>query len=463
MAEDRDAQLRNRRKTDQDEKVRGIRIRVLNGVMIVLTCVFAIAFIVSAQSMRGAYDSFEGASENYIRYEAAANDLKDSSNILTVQARSYVVTQNRGYIQKFADEIASMRRENAVDDLREGLPDDRAVDYLEKSLQYSEELMMRERYAMALVADGAGQSLDVYGDLFEGVELSEADAALPDAEKIERGAMMLFDADYQATVDRINENVAMCKASLIEDVAETRDESAQVLLSSLFNEQVLVVALLACVVLLILAFSTLALRPLRVYIDHIRKNEPLPMEGAYELRFMAQAYNVLHDENVRTHDQLLRRAERDHLTDLYNRSVFEKSIDMHQYDPLALLLFDADYFKEVNDTLGHDAGDAMLKKISGLLMSSFRITDYPCRMGGDEFAVIMTEVTPDLKPVITAKIDRVRAGLRDTSDGLPVMTMSVGIAFSDGSLDSDELYKNADQALYKVKEAGRNGYEFYEG
>ena len=108
-------------------------------------------------------------------------------------------------------------------------------------------------------------------------------------------------------------------------------------------------------------------------------------------------------------------------------------------------------------------GDAVLKKISSQLSQTFRATDYPCRIGGDEFAVVMTEMNESLKHVVSSKIATVVEGLADTSDGLPPMTLSIGVAFNDGTLSGDQIFKNADSALYLAKEAGRNGYRFYEG
>lgn len=154
-------------------------------------------------------------------------------------------------------------------------------------------------------------------------------------------------------------------------------------------------------------------------------------------------------------------ANRDYLTGLYDRSVFDRLLHAPREEPIALLLIDADNFKSINDTQGHDAGDAMLQKLANQLTKSFRQSDYPCRIGGDEFAVIMTNIGPELKHVVQARIDAVAAGMRDESDGLPAMTLSIGVAFSETGMEGDALFKRADTALYQVKEAGRNGSAFH--
>ena len=130
-------------------------------------------------------------------------------------------------------------------------------------------------------------------------------------------------------------------------------------------------------------------------------------------------------------------------------------------DPVALLLIDVDEFKKINDGFGHDTGDLVLKKVASLLQEQFRANDCPARIGGDEFAVIMTDIKPILKDVIINKLISITAELKNPRDGLPEVTLSVGIAFSPSGM-ADELYKKSDKALYYVKEHGRNGYKFYD-
>ena len=83
------------------------------------------------------------------------------------------------------------------------------------------------------------------------------------------------------------------------------------------------------------------------------------------------------------------------------------------------------------------------------------------RIGGDEFAVIMTNCAEELRPVIQEKIDAMNQKLQNPDDGLPKVSLSIGIAFSDSGFP-DDLYKKADSALYIVKENGRCGCHFYD-
>ena len=128
---------------------------------------------------------------------------------------------------------------------------------------------------------------------------------------------------------------------------------------------------------------------------------------------------------------------------------------------MTLLMMDIDNFKSVNDTYGHAAGDIILKKVANLLTNAFRTVDYICRIGGDEFAVIMVQMTSDLSYTITQKIAEINRLLANPEDGTPAVSLSVGVAFTDRQNPGNSLFKDADIALYYTKEHGRNGCHFY--
>lgn len=96
-----------------------------------------------------------------------------------------------------------------------------------------------------------------------------------------------------------------------------------------------------------------------------------------------------------------------------------------------------------------------------ILKESFRTTDYPARIGGDEFAAILTNITEDMQSVIKRKITEMNEALLHPEDGLPPVSLSIGVAFSESGY-AEELYKKADLALYQVKENGRCGCAFYQ-
>ena len=157
----------------------------------------------------------------------------------------------------------------------------------------------------------------------------------------------------------------------------------------------------------------------------------------------------------------------DHLTGIANRRTFfdagQLEIDRFKRSPrpLALLLFDADNFKHVNDVVGHPGGDAVLRHFAATLASAFRQVDVVARLGGEEFAVLLPST--ELSQAI-AVAERFR--LRIEAEGVEVdgqivhYTVSGGLAMMDSSVTGlDALLKRADGALYAAKAAGRNRLE----
>ena len=163
-------------------------------------------------------------------------------------------------------------------------------------------------------------------------------------------------------------------------------------------------------------------------------------------------------------DALERLACVDGLTGLNNRRHFlalaagEWSRFQRYGRPLALLMIDIDLFKAVNDTHGHDAGDEVIKAVTGLLRRHKRASDVAGRLGGEEFAVILPEATPDSAAAAAERLRRLVAELDvPIADQRIQVTISVGLSVCrPDTSDFDELLKEADIALYEAKRSGRN-------
>lgn len=164
-------------------------------------------------------------------------------------------------------------------------------------------------------------------------------------------------------------------------------------------------------------------------------------------------------------------AATDHLTGLGNRLGFERKleqmVDECYRDPdhrFALLMLDLDWFKQVNDTYGHQAGDDVLIHVARLLEKAVRKSDFVGRLGGDEFVVLLDSTFR--REIIEPIIGKIIAGI-----GQPVpigqgrsvnVGASVGAAVFEDTMTRDELIQRADKAMYYAKESGRNTYRFFE-
>ena len=181
-----------------------------------------------------------------------------------------------------------------------------------------------------------------------------------------------------------------------------------------------------------------------------------------ELRFVTRIYNHILQENRIVREKLSHEASHDALTGLFNRGAYDLLMESTDKEHMALILIDVDYFKSVNDTYGHAVGDRVLKRVAELMRASFRSVDILCRIGGDEFVVVMTRVNSSLNALVREKIERMNDTLQHPKDDLPPVSLSVGVAFSDRKNPKGDIFQDADAALYKVKEAGRRGCAIYE-
>jgi diguanylate cyclase (GGDEF)-like protein len=175
-------------------------------------------------------------------------------------------------------------------------------------------------------------------------------------------------------------------------------------------------------------------------------------------------------ERVASEQRLLRQARHDGLTDLVNRASFHERVRLALGRPRgpmdgvpAVLFIDLDNFKEVNDGLGHDAGDRLLREVAARIASVTRDADAVARLGGDEFAVLLANVrTEDEAIAVAERITQVLAAPISLRDNEALVGASIGIAIAEreGEQDLGELIRNADVAMYTAK--GRSAaYHLY--
>ena len=191
-----------------------------------------------------------------------------------------------------------------------------------------------------------------------------------------------------------------------------------------------------------------------------------PVTGALE-----QIICVSRDisERKRAEEQIEYQAYHDALTGLPNRRLFRDRLTValaharRSKSTLAVMFLDLDRFKYVNDTLGHSLGDEMLKTVAARLAEALREEDSIARMGGDEFTVLLPELnSPDDAASVAQKlIEAVAQPMRIEETEL-FITTSIGIALFPNDGDTAELLlKNADHAMYRAKDAGRNSYQLF--
>jgi len=184
-------------------------------------------------------------------------------------------------------------------------------------------------------------------------------------------------------------------------------------------------------------------------------------------RMETQLRRWRYTQKLRSHvSQTMEMAVTDPLTNLFNRRYMETQTATlldnatNRGKDLSILALDVDFFKKVNDTYGHDAGDAVLKELAERFKQNVRNIDLPCRVGGEEFVIVL----PDTPINIASKVaERLRRSVSNKPFSVPNqdkglnITISVGLAALQSPDDTqDQMLKRADQALYEAKEQGRN-------
>jgi diguanylate cyclase (GGDEF)-like protein/PAS domain S-box-containing protein len=195
--------------------------------------------------------------------------------------------------------------------------------------------------------------------------------------------------------------------------------------------------------------------------------------------------NLLHDDAVRGivlnsrdvserkafEEQLAHQAFHDPVTDLANRALFAERVRhavaraRREHNGLAVIFLDLDDFKTINDSLGHAAGDQVLREVAKRLDANIRSSDTAARFGGDEFAILMEDVASAQEAADTA--ERILAALAapmtvDRTDLLVRCSIGISVSQDEVPSDADELTRNADAAMYIAKRDGKGGYRLFE-
>jgi len=165
---------------------------------------------------------------------------------------------------------------------------------------------------------------------------------------------------------------------------------------------------------------------------------------------------------IEERQQLVDQTAQDPLTGLLNRRTLEKRLQeeleraRRQHQSLAVLMIDVDYFKLINDSLGHLKGDETLRKVAEILRSSIRVFDVSARYGGDEFTILMPAISPSAVVQTAERIRRRIETIRLTGAAATPISVSIGGAILKADRSSDDLLERADRALYQAKAEGRN-------
>ena len=441
-----------------------IKIQIVSKWSTIITIVLFVTSIGMAVWGHQQYNVLRSSMQDYIDCRYAVQELQQGSDILTKQVRLAAATGDRKYIAAYFEEAnVTKTREKALQDLAKLDDHSESLQALRHALSTSKDLMNLEYYAMRLIEESEGTDSSTWPEEIQKVNLQPEDARLSSAEKLAKARTLVISPAYETAKAEISGQIGEAASAFSEKVYERQNRASDLFTRIFLLILVGMLAFALMMVSLCLVMRHWIVTPLFRYNQDIEHGDLLSVGGVYELEKLGKTYNRIYKENEERQRLIKHQAEHDPLTDLLNRGSYNQIINLYEKDQrdFALILIDIDIFKSVNDNSGHAVGDEILKKVARLLLETFRDIDYICRIGGDEFAVIMVEMTSDLTYTVVDRINAINEKLSHPTDGLPAISLSVGVAFTDRKNPGKSQFVDADKALYYTKEHDKNGVTFY--
>jgi len=238
--------------------------------------------------------------------------------------------------------------------------------------------------------------------------------------------------------------------------------------------QILLASSLIIVLFLGMALARELTKPLQLLVEATKKikngdySVRVPLMHRDEIGELAETIDLMREHVGEREDEILKLAYADTLTDLPNRALFDDRLTttvargQRKGEPFAVIILDMDRFKYINDVLGHESGDSVLKEVASRLKTTLRKSDTVARLGGDEFALLLQDVTQE---DILAAVGRIAAVFDSpvTLNNQPIdIGCSIGIAtYPDHGEDASTLLRRADMAMYSAKRSD-TVYAFYD-
>ena len=444
--------------------IKGIKIKTVNLFLMIVACLLCVMVFVESFLITERHNIYKATMDDYVECNKAINELRNASDYLTSQATLYAVNLDSKYLDEyFKETFRDRKRETSLEVLELSHNGDACDINMKLALKESLSIQQSEYYSIRLILESQGVDFEELPEVLQTVVLSPKDRSLSAEDKLIRARQIFYDISYNESKKRVIEYTSAASASLVDIYLRQSAQDEKDLSKMFMVERILIITLFIVSLTLFIFLAIFVLTPLHQHIKCISEGQRMYYRGAYELRYIAKTYNGLLDKNEIRTSILRHKAEHDPLTGLINREGFDhiKTILADSSEMIAYLIIDIDLFKSINDKYGHLTGDEVLKKIALLLSEQFRNTDYVARIGGDEFAVIMTKCGDSPEDIIQSKIQKLNKMLQNKQDDLPSVSLSVGVSLSECGYVK-EMEEQADKALYRVKRGGRCNCSFYD-
>ena len=444
------------------KEYKAISIKTFGIIMILVAFIMTLILQYSIHDVKVASEQTQEFTNIYIDGQIALITTKSDSDTMIERVRSFVATGNEEFLQEYVENLIDQEtRSKSFEETINKLKNTASYERLLSAMDHINEMIVLEMHSIKLAIDGYGIDGSKYSKKLDLPELSAEEKKLSDSEKIAEANDLLYNDAYQSVRDNFVEDIDHCIDELTQITSQYREDSYDIITQQQNRQRLAVTASLLLVIGNVILFWIYIVRPLITNTNHIEKGEYLEVKGLEEVQILSDAYNRMYERVERDKEKLSYEASHDSLTGLLNRNAYNFQLRQLDGKDFCFILLDVDDFKGFNDTYGHDVGDKVLQKISRVLSTNVRSEDLIFRLGGDEFAIVLQGVRNENRDVIEKKMEKIRNDLLKKDDDTPVIRISLGATFSDGNLDMDKKYKEADVALYRAKEE-KNKLVFYE-
>ena len=435
-------------------RVGGVSANALVMPIVVILSVLHILIIAVILMISTSSSNLSAIMRNAGQYTQEATSLLAGSSLLSETSSNFVLMPlteagevNVSPLQAYANELKEPRRGDQVLERFKGYQiEAEEMELLETAARSANAMLEAQLHAISLVSSVYPlPDIKPLSDIPR-VALTDEEQAMTDEERLAAAHTLILGSVYGLNKQAVSQNVNACVDAI---------QSASARLSAQAGRRVIMLRIilwiitLTIILVLIATFATLyrqLLFPLGRYVTLIPEDAPLDeTRGFREVRMVAAAYNdVLKRRNAL--DSILRSAaETDALTNLPNRYRFEQYLlesESSGYS-MAVLLFDVNYLKQTNDSEGHLAGDRLLRTAAECISACFGENCF--RFGGDEFAAIVKDCTPDAIEEMVARFEQAE---REQN-----VSVSLGYAYAEeiGKTTFRELIDEADQRMYAQK------------
>ena len=441
-------------------KDKGLSLRTIHIWLIITVVITSGIVIFMTFRLTNAFQRLSEAEELHTELGNAAHELMDASDYLTESVQRFTVNGDMRFLEQyFTEAFESNRREEALERMNVGQNTSSALQQLREAMNHSVNLMNQEYYAIRLVIEAKGYT--DYPEILDAVEISPEDAYLSEDQKIRRATELVLNDDYYDQKDRIRKDMQESLKEVDSLMQSVKDRELSTLRREIMMACIVIVLQVISILVMVRLTSVLGIHPVLKAVDRIKEDSPIPETGANEFRYLAQAYNKMYSRYRTSLENLNYKASHDELTGAYNRAGYELLVSGLDLESTYMMLLDVDNFKYINDTYGHETGDKILIKLVQVLNSIFRDDDCICRIGGDEFVVFMVHSSGMPQRLIESKIIQINDELAKTEDGLPPISISVGVVNGKNVDDVESLFEKTDAAMYESKKKGKHTYTFY--